>query len=62
MRWTDFKEGAVLDLRRLMLTKHQREQCAVCLSWVDIDDIVWRGPYQNTPICTKCEAEGDDCR
>ena len=44
--------------RKSPSTEPKREQCAVCLSWVDIDDIVWRGRTQTTPICTYCE--GDD--
>ena len=44
------------------LTEPKREQCAVCLRWVDIDDIVWRGLNHNYPICTTCEPEGDDNR
>ena len=40
----------------------KRGRCAVCLGWVDIDDIVWRGPSMESPICTDCEAEGDDAR
>ena len=37
-------------------------QCANCYSWVDVDDFVWGGQDEATPICTTCEPEEDDCR
>ena len=36
--------------------------CAICRGWIDIDEIVWRGPNRTIPICADCEPEGDDCR
>ena len=51
--------------RKSPSTEHHTKRCAICLTWVDIDDIVWRRLNRFDrliPICTDCEPEGDDCR
>ena len=54
----------VEEMGRLLWLRREARQvsCAVCLGWVDIDDIVLRGSNGDIPICVECEPEGDDCR
>ena len=41
------------------LNAYLRVRCDLCDVWVDVDDIVWRGPDGTEAICDECHAEGD---